>query len=108
MTLSDASIAYFDAKYAYNFWRPITAIRNGDIDGNDATERDESWLPLVDTPLHPEYPCAHCNVGAAFATVVVSYLGDAELEVPLTLTPATAAGRDDGRAKLEAGGRIRY
>ena len=56
---TDAFIAVFDAKYEYNFWRPITAIRNGDIDGNGATSLDAKWLPLVDTPLHPEYPCAH-------------------------------------------------
>ena len=56
----DALIAVFDAKYHYNFWRPVTAIRNGDIDGNDATERDPSWTPFIDTPMHPEYPCAHC------------------------------------------------
>jgi hypothetical protein len=93
MAMSDASFAHFDAKYAYNYWRPITAIRNGDLDGNEATERDAGWVPFVDTPLHPEYPCAHCNVAAAIAAVVTYYLGEGELEVPLTLKPATAAGR---------------
>ena len=58
--MDDAAIAILDAKYHYNFWRPITAIRNGDTDGNDATERDPSWTPFIDTPMHPEYPCAHC------------------------------------------------
>ena len=66
----DALIAVFDAKYHYGFWRPITAIRNGDIDGNDATERDPAWLPFIDTPLHPEYPCAHCIVAAAVGAVL--------------------------------------
>ena len=93
MAISDAGIAVFDAKYAYNFWRPVTAIRNGDLDGNDATERDAGWLPLVDTPLHPEYPCAHCTVGAAYAAVLASHLGDGELAVPISLKPAAAAGR---------------
>jgi hypothetical protein len=93
MAISDAGIAHFDAKYAHNFWRPVTAIRNGDLDGNDATERDAGWLPLIDTPLHPEYPCAHCNVGAAYATVLASFLGDGELAVPLTLKSADAPGR---------------
>ena len=46
----------WDAKFTYNFWRPVTAIRNGDIDGNDATERDAGWTPLNETPMHPEYP----------------------------------------------------
>jgi hypothetical protein len=93
MTISDAAIAHFDAKYAYGFWRPITAIRNGDLDGNDATVRDADWMPLIDTPLHPEYPCAHCNVGAAFATVLASFLGDGDLAVPLTLKAADLPGR---------------
>jgi hypothetical protein len=93
MSISDAAIAHFDAKYAYGFWRPITAVRNGDLDGNDATERDAGWMPLIDTPLHPEFPCAHCNVGAAFATVLASFLGDGDLLVPLTLKAADAPGR---------------
>ena len=72
----DALIAVFDAKYHYNFWRPITAIRNGDRDGNDATPRDANWVPFIDTPMHPEYPCAHCGVSGAVATVLKAELGD--------------------------------
>jgi hypothetical protein len=57
---ADALIACFDAKYQYAFWRPITAIRAGDTDGNDATVRDPAWSPLLPvTPNHPEYPSAH-------------------------------------------------
>jgi hypothetical protein len=66
----DALLAVFDAKYHYNFWRPVTAIRNGDLDGNDATERDPSWTPFIDTPMHPEYPCAHCTVAGAVGAVL--------------------------------------
>ena len=72
----DALIAVFDAKYHYAFWRPVTAIRNGDIDGNDATERDASWSPLIDTPMHPEYPCAHCILAAAIGAVLKAELGN--------------------------------
>ena len=72
----DALIAVFDAKYHYGFWRPVTAIRNGDTDGNDATERDAGWLPLIDTPMHPEYPCAHCISAAAIGAVVKAELGN--------------------------------
>jgi len=54
MAMADSYIAVFDAKYTYNFWRPVTAIRNGDIDGNDATERDPAWEPFIPTPMHPE------------------------------------------------------
>jgi PAP2 superfamily len=68
--IDDALIAVMDAKYHHAFWRPVTAIRNGDIDGNDATEPDRSWLPLVETPMHPEYPCAHCIQAATVATIL--------------------------------------
>jgi hypothetical protein len=74
--MDDALIAVFDAKYHYTFWRPFTAIRNGDIDGNDATERDASWSPLIDTPMHPEYPCAHCIVSGALGAVLAAEIGD--------------------------------
>src|SRR6478752_6975427 len=66
MAFANCFILDWDAKFQYNFWRPITAIRNGDQDGNDATERDAGWLPLNVTPMHPEYPSqAGINVGAA-------------------------------------------
>ena len=50
VAMADAAIAAWDAKYAYNFWRPVTAIRAGEMDGNPATEPDEGWLPLIVTP----------------------------------------------------------
>jgi hypothetical protein len=68
--MSDAEIAVFEAKYHYNFWRPLTATRNGDLDGNAATERDPDWLPLITTPLQPEYPCGHCILASVIATVI--------------------------------------
>ena len=81
----DCGIAFFDAKYKYEFWRPVTAIRNGDIDGNPGTERDASWEPIDATPLHPEYPCAHCVQSATAAAVIQGLLGGDEIpEVALT------------------------
>ena len=74
MAMDDALIAVFDAKYAYNFWRPITAIRNGH-DGNDATTREPGWTPFIDTPMHPEYPCAHCIVSGSLAAVLAAEIG---------------------------------
>jgi hypothetical protein len=91
MAATDALLAVFDAKYAYDFWRPITAIRNGDIDGNDATTPEAGWLPLIDTPMHPEYPCAHCIGSAAVAEVLKAQFGSGEV-APITMTSATAAG----------------
>src|SRR5215472_8825006 len=82
---ADAVIAVFDAKYKYEFWRPITAIRNGDIDGNPATERDATWQPIDATPMHPEYPCAHCIINSAVAAVAKAVLGTDEIpEVSIT------------------------
>jgi hypothetical protein len=82
---ADAVIAVFDAKYKYEFWRPITAIRNGDIDGSPATERDATWQPIDATPMHPEYPCAHCILSSSVAAVIEGLLGSDEIpEVSLT------------------------
>ena len=72
---ADAAIAVFDAKYNYEFWRPITAIRNGDIDGNPATERDATWQPIDITPMRPEYPCAHCIISSSVAAVIGGLFG---------------------------------
>jgi hypothetical protein len=83
--LNDALIAVFDAKYHYNFWRPITSIRNGDIDDNPATEREATWQPIDNTPMHPEYPCAHCILSGSVAGVVKNALGSADIpEVAMT------------------------
>lgn len=87
----DALIAVFEAKYHYRFWRPVTAIRNADLDGNDATERDAGWLPLIDAPMHPEYPSAHSVLAAALGTVLAADVGDAGLPVLSTSSP-TAQG----------------
>ena len=87
----DAAIAFFEAKYHYNFWRPVTAIRNGDSDGNDATERDPSWTPFIDTPMHPEYPCAHCALSSAVGTVLQAEVGAGAMPTLSTTSP-TANG----------------
>lgn len=97
----DALIAIFDAKYHYGFWRPVTAIRNGDIDGNDATERDPSWAPLIDTPMHPEYPCAHCIVSAAIGAVLQAEIGSAPAPL-LTTTSTTANGAARSWSSVDA------
>ena len=88
---ADAAIAVFDAKYHYEFWRPITAIRNGDQDDNAATERDATWQPIDNTPMHPEYPCAHCIVSGAVAAVVEAALGAADVP-EVVMTSPTAPG----------------
>jgi hypothetical protein len=88
---ADAMIAVMDAKYKYGLWRPITAIRNGDIDGNAATERAATWQPIDNTPMHPEYPCAHCIVSSAVASAIEAMLGTAEIP-EVAMTSPTAPG----------------
>jgi PAP2 superfamily len=90
-SMDDAMIGVFEAKYHYNFWRPATAIRNGDIDGNDATQREASWTPFVDAPMHPEYPSAHSILAGAVATVLKAEIGNNATPV-LTTTSPTAKG----------------
>jgi hypothetical protein len=63
--VQNALIATWDAKFAYMFWRPVTAIRAGDADGNSETQGDPTWTPFLTTPSHPEYPAAHTTVGAS-------------------------------------------
>lgn len=70
MAYDDGLQANALAKLHYDFWRPITAIRNGDQDGNPDTIRDPEWTPLLGTPNFPEYPCAHCTNAASLAEVM--------------------------------------
>jgi PAP2 superfamily len=89
--ITDAIIAVLDAKYHYNFWRPITAIRNGDIDGNPATDREPTWQPIANTPMHPEYPCAHCIQSGSVAGIIKAVFGTADIP-EIVMTSPTAPG----------------
>jgi hypothetical protein len=75
MAFDDSAQAMIVAKMHYNYWRPITAIRNGEADGNDATKADPDWTPLLPTPNFQEYPCGHCTVAAAIGEVMKSESG---------------------------------
>ena len=75
IALTDAGIACWDAKYHYNFWRPVTAIPRAAEDGNDATLPDEKWLPLLATPAHPEYPSGHSTFSGAAIVVLAKAFG---------------------------------
>jgi hypothetical protein len=75
MAFDDAVQAMVTAKHHYAYWRPITAIRNGDSDGNDATAHDPNWVPLLPTPNFQEYPCGHCTAAAVIGEVMKSATG---------------------------------
>ncbi|MBS7669623.1 vanadium-dependent haloperoxidase [Croceicoccus gelatinilyticus] len=77
MAGDDTGVVTSAAKLHYNFWRPQTAIRNADEDGNPATEIDADWQSFIYTPNFPEYPCAHCSYAAATAEVLKQEAGNA-------------------------------
>ena len=85
LATSDASVACWEAKYYYNFWRPQAAIRSGHLDGNDLTERDETWVPLHPTPRHPEYLSAHTTNSGSMGAILALLFGD-NPGVPIVVT----------------------
>src|SRR5262249_40015539 len=76
LAMADATIVAWDAKYYYNWWRPITAIRLAGADGNDYTDPDTAWTPLQTTPNHQEYVSGHSTISGAAARVLATILGD--------------------------------
>ena len=80
--VANAVIACWDAKYTYMFWRPVTAITSGDMDGNGRTDPDPAWTPFIVTPSHPEYPSAHTTIGASALGFYAVWFGTTQL--PLT------------------------
>jgi len=90
MTVSDAGIACFSSKYHYLHWRPYTAIRNADLDGNPATTADPTWTPLIATPNHPEYPSAHGCSTSTVTQVLAKVLGTTHIDI--TIMGATDGG----------------
>jgi hypothetical protein len=85
LAAADASIACWEAKYEYNFWRPQPAIVNGDFDGNDGTTGNGAWQPFVTTPPHPEYPSGHTVNSSAMAKILMAEFEDTP-GVPLVVT----------------------
>jgi hypothetical protein len=90
--IADATIGCWESKYYFNFWRPITAIRNADIDGNDQTQQDAGWLPFTITAGHPEYPSAHGCISSAMAHSMASFLGTKRPALGITLSGADVSG----------------
>jgi membrane-associated phospholipid phosphatase len=113
LTLADSVIAFYDAKYTYRLWRPITAIRAADNDGNPATVADPSWTPLANTALDPSYPGAHSVVSAAGAAVLSSFFGSDSDSfnvssevlpgVQRSFTSFTGAANEAGLSRIYAG-----
>ena len=85
LSFADDVIAFYDAKYTYNFWRPVTAIRSGDVDNNPETVADPNWLPEVGkTAPDPSYPGAHAVISASAAEVLISFFDKDRAEFNVT------------------------
>ena len=85
LSFADSVIAFYDAKYTYNFWRPVTAIRAAATDRNPHTEADPNWLPEVgNTTPDPSYPGAHAVISAAGAEVLISFFHKDHFEFSVT------------------------
>jgi hypothetical protein len=90
MAASDASVVCWDTKYVYNFWRPQSAIRNGDLDNNPDTESDATWTPFIPTPPHPDYSSGHAANSSAMAPILEYALGrDPKMTISVTLSGIT-------------------
>src|SRR5262249_27126559 len=107
---ADAFIAMFDTKYEYNFWRPVTAIRAGDTDGNPNTIPDSTWTPLIATPNHPSYGSNHSVHSRAAAETLAAFFGTDQVSFSATWGPwersfnkFTDAAKEAGKSRIFAG-----
>jgi PAP2 superfamily len=117
ISLADTTIAFFDAKYTYQFWRPVTAIQMAGSDGNPSTEPNPTWLPLTTkTAPDPAYPGAHSAISAAGAEVLQFYFGkrftfdvtsESLVGVTRHFTSFSAAAQEAGLSRIYAGQHFR-
>lgn len=84
MAVADACIATWDAKWSFYFWRPITAIRQAQFDGNEATAPDPNWEPLLATPPFPSYVSGHASISAAAAAILQDFFRDRLTSIQVT------------------------
>jgi hypothetical protein len=116
-SMADAVISIWNAKNTYNTWRPITAIRNADTDGNPATVGDPAWTPVLTTPVHQEYPSGHSGVSSAATTIFAAFFGndtsfsvtsDAVPGTPRTYSSFSDVLAEVGYARIVAGIHFRF
>ena len=118
ISLADTTIAFFDAKYTYDLWRPVTAIQLASTDNNPETDQDPTWIPLpTKTAPDPSYPGAHSAISAAAAEVLRLSLGD-QITFDVTseslaattrhFTSFSEAGEEAGLSRIYAGQHFRF
>lgn len=118
LALADDVIAFYDAKYTYKFWRPVTAIQTAETDNNPDTVRDPDWAPMADTPPDPSYPGAHSTISASAAAILSSFFGsdEASFSVKSEAAPGverpfesfTAAATEAGLSRIYIGHHYRF
>ena len=114
IAMADGFIAGMDTKYEFNFWRPVTAIRAGDTDGNDMTVADPTWISLLNSPAIPDYTSTHSVLGGAASSLLRRFFDDDD--VPFTTTSGVPfagitrsfasfsdAARENGESRIYAG-----
>ena len=104
VAFTDGGIGCWDAKYHFSNWRPVTAIQNGEIDGNTDTAADATWLPLASTPPHPEFPAAHGCATGAIAKTLENFFGtrNVKFSVNSAVTHTTHTYNNVGQLETEA------
>ncbi len=117
LALADDAIAVFEAKYTYNFWRPVTAIHAADKDNNPDTTAELNWTPLADTPPNPAYPGGHSGGSTSSAVILSSFFGGDDFNfvvrsetspgVVRTFNSFTAAAEDAGLSRIYIGHHFR-
>ena len=119
LSVADGVIAFYDAKYTYNLWRPVTAIRAADVDGNPDTNVDPTWLPEVEkTGADPSYPGAHAVISAAAAEVLSAVVKRRRFDFDVTsetmpgivrsFTSFSAAAAEASLSRIFAGQHFRF
>lgn len=112
LAVADAGIVSWDAKYEFNFWRPVTAIRAADSDGNPDTDADPDWTPLINTPPFPAYTSGHSTFSSAASAVLAALFGDRvsfttgsehPLAGPRSFTSFSAAAQEAGLSRIFGG-----
>ncbi|HKB37537.1 MAG TPA: phosphatase PAP2 family protein, partial [Gemmataceae bacterium] len=100
VTMADDAIATFDAKYTYNFWRPVTAIRAADTDGNPDTNPDPTWTPLITTPNHQSYVAFHASISESAAQALAAFFGTDHVEFTASSESLPGVGHERSYRKF--------
>jgi hypothetical protein len=116
--VADAAIVSWDAKYSYNHWRPVTAIRAASTEGNPGTVEDQTWSPLIGTPPFPSYTSGHSTFSAAAATIIARVLGSDNIaftttsqglpDVTRSFSSFSAAAAEAGQSRIYGGIHFQY